>query len=732
MKCKILLLSVFVSITLAGNGQTDKKPITLEDIWKNYTFYAKGIRGLKSMNDGEHYTTIEKGTAIVKYKYKTGELVDTIISVSRMANPLLKAIPNYEFDNSETKILIYINDKELYRRSFTADYYVYDLKLGKLISVSDNGQQRLASFSPDGTKVAFIRDNNLFLKNLTDLSETQLTTDGKFNEVINGAPDWVYEEEFGMYKAFEWSPDGKFIAFIRFDESNVKEYSMLYYKASFPEFPENSLYPKVYTYKYPKAGENNSLVSVRIFSVEGKTTKPVDLGTETDIYVPRILWTSQASQLAVLRLNRLQNKMELLLANAHTGESRVVFTETNKYYVDENDFDNLEFTADGKGFFLTSELDGYRHIYYYSMEGKLINQLTKGNYDVVDFYGFDSKRKLVFYSAALPAPSQRSLYSVKLDGSKNTRLFESNGTSTAFFSSTFSYFVNRFSNVTTPARYSLHQSDGKEIRILEDNQKLKDTLQYYRFSTKEFFSFKTSENVELNGYMIKPFGFDLQKKYPVLLTQYSGPASQEVKDQWSVDWEDVLAAQGYIVVCVDGRGTGYRGEEFRKMTYMQLGKYETIDQIETAKYLKKQSFVDSARIGIWGWSYGGFMTLLCMTKGAEHFKAGIAVAPVTNWRYYDNIYTERFMRTPQENPDGYDQNSPINFASQLNGNLLIVHGDADDNVHPQNTMEMVDKLVQSEKLFEMAIYPNRNHSIYGGNTRYQLFKRMNDFILRNL
>jgi len=735
---KKLLLTLFISVLLINiqtpaNAQEAKKDVTLEGVMKAYSFYPKSVYGLRSMNDGIHYTTLEgRGTKINKYSYKTGDFIETILNTLKLDTTKIKRASEYQFSDDETKILLYTNRERIYRRSFTADYYVYDRKTNKLTGLSDNGKQQLATFSPDGKKIAFVRKNNIFIKNLIDNTETQITFDGKFNFIINGAPDWVYEEEFEFNKAFAWSPDSKKLAFMRFDESKVKMFNMTKFQGSHPTIKKNALYPENYAFKYPKAGESNSIVSVHVYNSDTKKITTMDVGKETDQYIPRIKWTNSSDNLCIFRLNRLQNKLELLFANPNTGVSNVIYTDENKYYIDEVNFDYLTFLKDNKHFVILNEKDGWNHIYLYDMQGNMIRKLTKGNWDVSNFIGFDEKKKTFYFIASAESPLQREVYSVKINGKKIKKLSTMAGTNSAVFSKNYKYYINYFSNINTPTYVTIHNSNGKLIRVLEDNKNLKERLKNYKCAKKEFFKFKTSEGVELNGWILKPADFDPAKKYPVLMTQYSGPNSQEVKDSWDFGYNQVLASKGYIVACVDGRGTGARGEEFRKMTYLQLGKYETIDQIEAAKYLRSLPYIDSTRIGIWGWSYGGFMTCLCMEKGNGIFKAGIAVAPVTNWRYYDNIYTERFMRTPQENPDGYDDNSPLFFADKLQGKLLICHGTADDNVHLQNTLEFSEKLVQANKQFEMQIYTNRNHSIYGGNTRFHLFTRMLNFITNNL
>jgi len=725
---KITLIFFSVIISSSIFAQNNYKEITVADLWQNWTFWAGSVYGIRSMNDGVHYTTQNRKGDIIKYSYETGIAVDTIYKASKFKIQ----VDDYEFNTDETKILIQTNYKRIYRRSFTADYYIYDITNKEISKVSESGKQQIASFSPDSKKIAFIRENNIFIKNIETKTETQITFDGEHNKIINGIPDWVYEEEFEFNKAYEWSPDGKKIAYIKFNETNVSLFNMTVFAGKKPEIKANKLYPENRSFKYPKAGDNNSIVSVHVYDIETNKTNTINIGKETDIYIPRLRWTKDVNKLAVFKLNRLQNKFELLYANPNTGETKVAYTETNKYYFDEAEFDNLTFTDDGKYFVMTSERDGYRHLYLHDISGKEIRQLTKGNWDVTEFLGFDTKKKMFYYQSAEASPLNKAIYKVNFKAKKKTKISEKKGTNNAEFSKNFKYYINFFSNVETPTYVTLHNSKGKLIRVLKDNSRVKKIVDEFGGVNKKFFKFTTSENIELNAYMVTPPHFDKTKKYPVIIYQYSGPGSQEVLDTWKFGWNNLLAQKGAIMVVVDPRGTGARGEEFKKQTYLQLGKYETLDLIETAKYLKKQTYVNSEKIGIWGWSFGGFMTSLCMTKGADDFTTGIAVAPVTNWRYYDNIYTERFMRTPLENPNGYDNNSPINFADKLKGDLLIIHGSADDNVHWQNTAEFSEALVQANKQFNQFIYTNRNHSIYGGNTRFHLYTMMLNFWEKHL
>ena len=733
MKYFLILLIALTFQSSLINAQNGTKSFTLEDIFSKPTFRQAGVSGMQSMNDGIHYSTTETNDSqIVKHDYATGATLETLFDLKDFPQSGIKSIGEYQFSKNERKVLITTATEPIYRRSYLAEYYIYNLDTRTLKRLSENGKQQIATFSPDGLKVAFVRNRNLFIKDLTSEKETQITTDGKFNAVTNGAPDWVYEEEFSFNKAFEWSPDNKFLAYVRFDESNVPLYSMMMFDGAAPEHPDNKVYPSVYSFKYPKAGEPNSVVSVNSYELATATTRTMDVGAETDMYIPRIYFTQDPSKLAIMRLNRHQNKLDMLIANPSTGQSKTIYSEENKYFIDEPQYEGVQFLADQKHFCLTSERDGWNHIYLYDMDGKLVRQVTSGNWDVTDFLGYDAATKQFFYVSAESSPLRRDVYSISLDGKKKLKLTNEPGTNAPTFSTNFNYFINNYSSATTPRQVTLNDASGKLIRTLENNKALIEKLTAYKYKEKEFFTFITSQGVTLNGWTIRPPDFNPSKKFPVLMVQYSGPNSQQVLDNWSMGWDDYMAQQGYIVACIDPRGTGARGEEFRKMTYLQLGKFETQDQVEAARYLGGLPYIDKDRIGIWGWSYGGFISCSCMVKGNGVFKAGIAVAPVTNWRFYDNVYTERYMRTPAENPQGYDDNSPLYFANNLQGHFLICHGTADDNVHTQNTYEFTEKLVQANKQFEMQLYTNRNHNIRGGNTTMHLYTRMTEFLKSNL
>ncbi len=725
MKSFTSILFLFF-IVLSANSQNINKEITLEDIWKNKTFSAKNVRSFRSMQNDEFYTILNQGK-IEKYSYSNGELIEVLLSDSLLVDQNNKSIEigDYEFSNSEKNILIETEAEPIYRHSYYAKYYLYNTENKSITPLCLGSKQRNPIFSPDDKKIAFIRDNNMYIYYIDEKREQQITFDGELNKIINGAPDWVYEEEFSYSRAMEWSANSNYLAFVRFDESKVKEFSLNFY---------GELYPEKYNYKYPKAGENNSLVSVHIFNLSSNSTRTVDIGADTNIYIPRIQWTNDADILLIQRLNRLQNQYDLLLSNQATQTTQLLLSESNKYYIDIND--RFYFTKDKKSIILTSEKDGYNHIYQYDMKGKLVKQLTQGKYDVTSIYGVDEIKKRVYFQAAFSSPINREIFFVSLKNGKTTQLSTKVGTNNATFTSNFKYYTLNYSNANQPPYISVNATEGNELYVLEDNSTLKSKLNEFSFSILTFIEVPIENGINLQASIIKPLNFDSTKKYPVLMYVYGGPGSQTVTNSWGHSnfiWFQMLAQNGYIVVSVDNRGTGARGEEFKKMTYLQLGKYEVIDQINAAKFLGNQSFVDKDRIGIFGWSYGGYMSTLCMTKGADYFKAGIAVAPVTNWRYYDNIYTERFMRTPAENASGYDSNSPISHVSLLKGKYLLVHGDADDNVHVQNTMDLTTALISQDKAFEMFVYPNSNHGIYTGrNTRLHLYRKMTNFIITNL
>ena len=725
-----LMNSFFVAFILLAstlNAQQEVREITLEDIYRKNVFAARGISGLRSMNDGKHYTVSEGGRHVAMHSFRTGERVETIFSVEYLDadSPDLASFSGYEFSADEGRILLTTFREQIYRRSFRANFFIWDRNTKKLEPLSEGGKQQLATFSPDGSKVAFVRGNNLFYKDLEANEEVQVSFDGKFNEIINGAPDWVYEEEFGFSKAFAWSPDSRKIAYYRFDETQVPLFNMTIYKG---------LYPEWYSYKYPKAGEVNSIVSIHVFDLTSTETKMMDVGEEADQYIPRIKWTAEPDKLAILRLNRLQNHIEVLIADPETGTTSLLYEETNQWYISETSDDFITFLENKKQFVVMSERDGWMHLYLYDLSGNLINQITRGDWDVNALIAINQGSGTVYYSSFEQSSLERHVYSVGLNGRNKKKLTDKQGTNSLVFSSDFSYYILTHSSSNSPAQVSLHDVKGRLVRLLEDNSRLRSNMKTYGFAGVEFLTVPGADGTPLNAFMIKPKDFDEGKQYPLFMYVYGGPESQTVRDGWmrNLPWMQFLVQNGYVVVCVDNRGTNGRGEAFRKSTYMQLGKLETEDQIAAAEWFGSQPWIDAGRIGIYGWSYGGYMSLLCMTRGAHVFKVGIAGAPVTSWRFYDTIYTERFMRTPQENPDGYDDNSPINHVEKLKGRLLLIHGTADDNVHVQNSVEMTDRLVQADKYFDMLFYPNRSHGIFGGNYSFHINKSVTDFILNHL
>ncbi|MCI5057927.1 MAG: S9 family peptidase [Flavobacteriales bacterium] len=715
----------FLAVTTLSFGQ--KKDFTLDEIWSGGKFRAKSVYGIRSLSSGKHYTSIQSldggRKAILKYEYASGKVVDTILSTDQLKyDGKTLELSSYTFSKDETKLLIPTESESIYRYSTKEHNFIYNTKDQSVTPLSDGAKQRYATFSPQANKVAFVRENNIFIKDLSNKKEIRITQDGLFNQIINGATDWVYEEEFAFDKAFFWSADGKKIAYYKFDESKVKEFNMAKY---------GKLYPEDYRFKYPKAGEENAKVSIHIYDLEKASTLNVEL-SQTFEYIPRIKWTNDPNLLTIQIMNRHQSQLDLLLVNATSGSIKPILTEKSDTYVEVGDY--LTFVPNSSDFVWSSERSGYNHLYLYNLEGKIVKTLTEGSYDVTDFYGLDDSGTL-YYQAAEDSPLGRQIYKLEIKSSKKTKLTSGKGTHSAKFSQSKEYFIDNYSAANQIPQTILLNSKGKEVRVLESNAKLKATMDEYKTSNLEFMTIPNTEGGVLNAWMIKPDNFDANKKYPVLMYVYGGPGSQTVKNSWGYSnylWYQYLAQQGYIVVSVDNRGTGARGAKFKKITYKQMGKYESQDQIDAAKYLAKQNYVDAKRIGIWGWSYGGYMSSLCLFKAADVFSTAIAVAPVTNWRYYDTIYTERYMQTPQENGKGYDDNSPINHVEKLEGKFLLVHGTADDNVHYQNSIEMVDALVKAGKQFDSFFYPDKNHSIYGGNTRLHLYTMMTNFLVENL
>lgn len=736
MKRKFIFL-FFCLCCLAGFAQGGKA-LDLKEI-NSGKFSPENIYGVVPMPDGEHYTQRNaEGTQIVKYSFRTGEPVEVVFDVPKARECPFKKFDSYQFSPDGSKILIATETTPIYRHSYTAVHYLYPVKRNDkgvttnniVEKLSDGGPQQAPVFSPDGNLVAFVRDNNIFLvKLLYGNSESQVTEDGKLNSVLNGIPDWVYEEEFGFNRALEFNADNTMLAYVRFDESEVPSYTFPLFAGEAPRNNALQDYPGEYTYKYPKAGYPNSKVSVHTFDIKSKVTRQVKLPIDADGYIPRIRFTQDPNKLAIMTLNRHQNRFDMYFADPRSTVCKLALRDESPYYINENVFDNIRFYPDNFSF--VSDKSGYPHLYWYSMNGNLIKQVTSGNYEVKSFIGWNSDTNEFYYTSNEESPMRQAVYKIDRKG-KKVKLSNQQGTNSPIFSSSMKYFMNKFTSLDTPMLITLNDNTGKVLKTLVTNDKLKEKLAGYAIPQKEFFTFKTTEGVDLNGWVMKPVNFDPSKRYPVLMFQYSGPGSQQVLDKWGISWETYMASLGYVVACVDGRGTGGRGSEFQKCTYLNLGVKEAKDQVEAAKYLGGLPYVDKGRIGIWGWSFGGYMTIMSMSEGTPVFKAGVAVAAPTDWKYYDTVYTERFMRTPKENAEGYKAASAFSRADNLHGNLLLVHGMADDNVHFQNCTEYAEHLVQLGKQFDMQVYTNRNHGIYGGNTRNHLYTRLTNFFLNNL
>ena len=720
---KRLGFGALLSFLLVGSlaAQNGSKRVDLKEITDGQFRQVTNIGEMRSMPDGEHYTAMNDArNMIIKYSYRTGNPVDTLFNTEKARECTFDKFDGYTISSTGHHILVWRDTEPIYRRSFKANVYDYDVRRNYVKPISDSkGKQMIPTFSPDGRMVAYVSDNNIWIRKFDYDTEVQVTKDGEMNKILNGITDWVYEEEFAVTNLMAWSPNSEQLAFVRFDESEVPEYSMQMFG--------EGLYPGYYNYKYPKAGEKNSKVTLHSYDVTTKDTKELKVPVEADSYIPRIVFTNNDDQLAVMTLNRHQNVFNMYYANPKSGVFRLILRDENKAYVDSEWLNSIHFYANS--FSYVNEQDGYAHIYLYSPTGVMQRQVTKGNWDVTAFLGYDEATKTVYYESAEESPIRRAIYKIDAKGVK-TKLSTQEGTNNATFSDNFAYYVNQYSNANTPVKITVNET--KSNKVLQDNARLVDKLAGYSYAEKEFIKVRTASDYELNAWIVKPVDFDESKKYPVLMFQYSGPNSQQVLDKYSFDWEQYLAANGIITVCVDGRGTGARGEAFRKCTYLRMGELESKDQVEAAQALGKLPFVDKSRMAIWGWSFGGYNTLMAMSVGNGTFKAGIAVAPPTDWKYYDSVYTERFMRTPKENFEGYAATSPIRLAKDLQGKLLLIHGTADDNVHFQQTMDYAESLVQAGKQFEMQVYKDRNHSIYGGNTRYHLYTRMSNFLFDNL
>lgn len=730
-----LFVMCIMMLLATSNVSADNK-ITLKDV-TGKTFTPKYITGVDPIKGTDRYASISNdGRQIIEYAFKTGNQTRVLFDIANTHGESIKQLDGYTLSPDGKRMLIQTNTHKIYRRSFTADYYIYTIQSRKLEKLSTGGPQQIPTWSPDGNQIAFVRDNNIFLvKLLYDNAESQITKDGKFNEIINGVPDWVYEEEFSTNRSLCFTADSRMLCWIKYDERKVKEYSLQLFMGSHPTMKANEVYPGTYTYKYPKAGEDNSIVSVWSYEIQNHKTNRLQVPLEGDGYIPRIKSTNDANRIIVFTMNRHQDVLNIYAVNPRTTLSQLLIKEQGDKYVKEEAMEGIAIGQNS--ILLPSDRDGYMHLYLYNMNGSLIRKIGDGNYDITSIYGYDETTGDVYYQAAGINPHDRQIFVSHKNG-KTERLTDTNGWNKAVFSGDYKYFLNTWSNYNMPYVFTIRDNKGKVLSTPIDNKELKEKVKTYGFNGRETFSFTTSEGVKLDGWMVKPKDFDTNKKYPVILFQYSGPGSQQVIDAWNAGsmgnggaFDYYLAQQGFIVVCVDGRGTGGRGAAFEKCTYLRIGELESRDQVETALWLGKQSYIDKERIGVWGWSFGGFNTLMSMSEGRPVFKAGVAVAPPTNWRYYDTIYTERYMRTPKENGSGYATN-PIQRANALHGALLICHGMADDNVQPQNTMEYTEALIQADKDFKENIYTNRNHGIYGGNTRTHLLRQISNWFIEHL
>ena len=726
-----LLLAAMVTLPILADGN-----LSLRNVMDG-TFYPERYYSIVPMSDGEHFARMSNDRKMVlRCSFKSGEVVDTLFNAATARGFDKNHIDDYTFSPDESRILIQTNTIGIYRRSFTAEHYIYSRKNNKVEPLSQNGAQQVPRFSPDGTMIAFVRDNNIFIvKLLFNNSESQVTSDGEFGKIINGIPDWVYEEEFSTNCSYDWSADSKMLAYIRYDESEVMNYDMPMYIPSSSKV-EYDPYVKPYSYKYPVAGADNSKVSVHTFDIKSRTTRQINLEIDKESYIPRIKFTSDPNTLAIVTLNRHQSIMDLFAANPRSGLCKRILREESDTYLNEKTFTSISFFD--KHFILHSERSGYNHLYLYKIGGEFVRPITQGDFEVTGFFGWDQKKNLFYYESNEGIPLRSNAYKINEKG-KKTRLTKGDGSNSAVFSKGLKYFINTFDNLTTPHIVTTNDNNGKVLKTLVDNKKLNERLAGMTLPQKEFFTFNTSDGVSINGWMIKPHNFDNNKKYPVVMYQYSGPYSQEVKDTWytgmypGAAFEAYMCEQGFIMVCVDGRGTGGRGTEFGKCTYMKLGYYEPRDQVEAAKYLGTLPYVDKNNIGIWGWSFGGYNTIMSMSQKDAVFKAGVAIAAPTDWRFYDTVYTERFMRTPKENKEGYDLGSAVVHANDLNGKLLLIHGTADDNVHFRNMLRYAHAVNQAGKMVEMALYPDSNHSIYfGPRTRMHVFERLSQFFIENL
>lgn len=716
---------IFIILLAAMATLNSAQALTLEDFTLNNRPY--GIGATQPAADGVSYYRMKNHSQIVMTDYETGKRDKVVFDSKNIKDSNITQWDGYKFSQKENKILLWTNSNAIYRYSICADYYVYDTASGTMTALSEDGGEEIPTFAPDGNRIAFVKDNNVFVRDLADGTVQQVTSDGKRNSIINAVPDWVYQEEFGILNSFTWSADGNTLAFIRFDESEVPMYSMTLYEGACNANPDYALYPGSYDYKYPVAGEKNSVVTAHAYRVDNKHLSKLNVPITDNDYIPHIAFAPVGSKLMVSTLNRTQNDFNIYCIDTNADSVTKVYSEQSETWIDSELANSV--TYYDTFFVIPSERSGYTQLYQYSLDGKLIKQLTYGSENVTHYYGYDKGKQRFFYQSTNGAIN-RKLCMVDKKG-KVIDLTQGTGTYAATFSSNFNYYMRNFSDVDTPNQYSIFNTQGKRVRDVQINEEYAAKFVNDEVPRRRFFTFN-SDGYELNGYMIKPIDFDPLKKYPVIMVQYSGPGSQQVLNRWSMEWQEYFAMQGFIIACVDGRGTGGRGKAFESVVYQNLGHYESIDQIAAAQYMASLPYVDGDHIGIWGWSYGGYEVLMSMSTEGSNYACGVSIAPVTSWKFYDTIYAERYMRTPQENPEGYKNGAPLEHVDRLKGKVLIMFGSADDNVHIINAMQYIAKLHEADKPFDMMVYPNMNHSINGCGIRLPLYRRVLDFYTMNL
>jgi len=723
------LLALGLGLALPAQGQTPQ--LTLENIYRGQAFSPREV-DIQWSRDGRAYTLLETTAAgetdLVRVDVVSGARQRLVRGADLVppgsSDPI--RIESYGFSPDETKLLIATDVVRIWRRSTRARHYIFDLEQRRLTPLSRRpGQQSYPKFSPDSRRVAFVRDNDIFVTDLDSGTETALTADGGA-DIINGAADWVYEEELSLSDAFRWSPDGTRIAFWRFDQSPIPPFYLV---------DQLTLYPRLQPVRYPKAGTANSEVRLGIVELESGAQTWIDPGGDggEEHYIARMDFTADGDEIWFQRLNRHQNRMDLLLADVRSGASRVIMTDTDERWID---LQEPIWIDDGRRFVYSSARDGYQQLFLYRRDGSLVGKITAGDWDVTEVFGVDDGAGVLYFTGAADGPLVRPVYRIGLDGSGFRRVSDEAGWHDADFAPDFRHYLDRHSRAGVPPTQTLRRANGESVRVLAANDDLAQRLDALGLQRPEFVQVPAADpDVTLNAWIIRPPDFDPAGRYPLLMYVYGGPGSQTVTDSWGGDrylWHQIMARQGYLVASVDNRGTGARGADFKKMTYLKLGQIESADQIAAARHFAGFPYVDGSRIGIWGWSYGGYMAALTSFTGGDVFAAAMSVAPVTDWRLYDTIYTERYMRTPEENPEGYANGAPLNHAAGLQSAFLLIHGTGDDNVHAQNSIQLLQRLVEADKQFDFRLYPNKAHSISGPESRINLYGYLTEFLRQRL